>query len=96
MNNDVAGKLNNDFDAQKNASNAIEKRAAQKSTNPINSSEFISKNVDKSVQNFLNDSVLVQAHVDFCDFLVEHGYCLEEAMKKTDDVFEVLRQKETY
>ena len=36
MNNDVAGKMNNKFDAQKKfAPNSIEKQAAQKTTNPI-------------------------------------------------------------
>ena len=96
MNNDVAGKLNNKFDAQKNVSNAIKKCAAQKTTNPISSCEFINKNVDKSVENFLNNPDLAQAHVDFCDSLIEHGYCLEDAIKKTDAVFEILHQKETY
>ena len=89
MNNDVAGKLNNNFDAKNNVSNAIEKCAAQKTTNPIIS-------VKKSTQDFLNNPDLVQAHVDFCDSLVEHGYCLEDAIKKTDAVFEILHQKETY
>jgi hypothetical protein len=97
MNNDVAGKLNNKFDAQKKfASNSIEKQAAQKTTNPINSPEFISKNVDKSIESFLNNPEYIQAHVDFCDSLVEHGYSLEDAIKKTDAVFEILHQKETY
>ena len=96
MNNDAAGKFNNKFDAKKHVSNTIEKRAAQKTTNPINSSEFINKNVDKSIKDFLKNPDFVQAHIDFCDSLVEHGYCLEEAIKKTDVVFEILHQKETY
>lgn len=96
MNNDVEGKLNNNFDAKNNVSNAIEKRAAQKTTNSIKSREFINKNVDKSIENFLNNPDFAQAHVDFCDSLVEHGYCLEDAIKKTDTVFEILHQKETY
>ena len=96
MNNDVAGKLNKEFDALKVPSNDIEKRAAQKTTNPISSPEIINKNVDKSIENFLNNPDLAQAHVDFCDSLVEHGYCLEDAIKKTDAVFEILHQKETY
>lgn len=97
MNNDAAEKLNNKFDAQNNfAPNEIEKRAAQKMSNPINSCEIINKNVDKSVKEFLNNPDLVQAYIDFSDSLVEYGCSLEDAIKKTDAVFEILRQKETY
>ena len=96
MNNDVAGKANRNFGAQKNfAPSDIEKRAAQKTTNPI-TSQNLENNIKKSTQEFLNNPDLIQSHVDFCDSLVEHGYCLEDAIKKTDAVFEILHQKETY
>ena len=83
-------------DAQKKfAPNSIEKQAAQKTTNPI-VNQKLENNVKKSIEYFLKNSDLAQAHVDFCDSLVEHGYCLEDAIKKTDKVFEILHQKETY
>ena len=95
MNNDVAGKLNNDFDAQKKvAPNNNEKFAAQKTSNPI--VQNLEESVNKSVQEFLNESDLIQAHVDFCDTLTEKGYCLREAIEKTDSVFVALHQKDIY
>ena len=96
MNNDVAGKLNNKFNAQKKfAPNSIEKQAAQKTTNPI-VNQKLENNVKKSIEYFLKNSDLAQAHVDFCDSLIKDGYCLEDAIKKTDAVFAILHQKETY
>lgn len=118
MNNDVAGKLNRNFDAPKNnaASNSIKKTAAEK-TNSLNNSDAIDKtmsfmgtlgvaqiklnknlldNASKSTHEFLKNPDYVEAHVAFCDSLVEHGYHLEDAIKKTDKVFNALQQKETY
>jgi len=117
MNNDVAGKLGNNFSAQKAnfaSNNIIEKLAAQK-TCSIDENDVAPKameclgvlgeaqvqkcatnSIKKSAEEFLQNPDFVQAHVDFCDSLIEHGYCLREAVQKTDDVFEVLHQEETY
>lgn len=58
--------------------------------------KHVTNSVIKSTKEFLNDTEFVRSHVDFCDSLIEDGYCLEEAIKKTDSVFEILHQKETY
>lgn len=92
MNNDMANKTKNNIDAQNISSNS---NAMQKTTNPI-TKQNVENNVKKSTQEFLNNPDLIQAHVDFCDSLVEHGYCLEDSIKKTDSVFEILHKKETY
>ena len=56
----------------------------------------MSDGIKSSTQAFMANPDLVQAHVDFCDSLVENGYCLKDAIDMTDKVFEVLNQKETY
>ena len=52
--------------------------------------------VKKSVLEFISNTEFVRSHVDFCDSLIEQGYNLKEAIEKTDEVFEILQQKETY
>lgn len=53
-------------------------------------------NVKKSTNEFLKNPDYTEAHVAFCDSLVENGYKLEEAIETTDSIFETLKQKETY
>ena len=53
------------------------------------------ESVKKSVLEFISNTEFAQAHVDFCDSLIEHGYNLKEAIEKTDEVFEILHKKET-
>jgi len=111
MNNDMAGKLNTHIDMRKlngADSNAIQKKAAQKSTVPniglsadvFVQANFASKNVSdgvlKSVQEFTNNPEMVEAYIDFCDGLVQEGACLREAIDKTDRVFELLKDEELY
>ena len=89
MNDDVA-KLNS-VSAQKNASsNVIKKFAAQKTSNPIEN------NVKKSVEEFISCPEFVETHIEICDEFVKRGHCLREAIDKTDSIFEILKDKETY
>lgn len=53
-------------------------------------------NVRKAIKNFIDDEDYANAHVDFCDGLVEKGYKLEEAIQITDDVFAHLKKDTTY
>ena len=89
MNNDVANL--NSISAQNNASsNAIKKNAAQKTSNPI------VNNITQSVEEYVKNPEYVEAHIELCDEFVKKGYCLKEAIDKTDSIFEALKDKETY
>lgn len=89
MNNDVA-KFNS-ISAQNSASsNTIEKNAAQKTSNPI------TNNIIKSVEEFVSNPEYVEAHVELCDEFVKNGCHLREAISKTDSIFEALKEKDTY
>ena len=59
-------------------------------------SKHVTDSVKKSTQEFLKNTEFVQAHVDFCDSLIENGYNLEDAIKTTDSIFEALKQEKTY
>ncbi|MBE7707600.1 MAG: hypothetical protein E7Z88_02715 [Cyanobacteria bacterium SIG27] len=89
MNNDVAN-LNNISAQNIASSNAIEKSAAQKTSNPIENS------VKKSVEEFILNPEYVEAHIELCDEFTKKGYCLKDAIDKTDSIFEALKDKETY
>ena len=111
MNNDMAGKLNTHIEMRKiNGidSNAIQKRAAQKSIVSditLSADTFaqtgcafknIPDSIVKSTQEFLNNPEMAESYIDFCDGLVQEGVCLREAVEKTDKVFELLRSEEIY
>ena len=49
-----------------------------------------------SVEEILSDSENIEQQVQFCDELVKKGYKLEDAIQKTDDVFKILSDKNTY
>ena len=49
-----------------------------------------------SVEEILSDSENIEQQVQFCDELVKKGYKLEDDIKKTDDVFKILSDKNTY
>ena len=59
-------------------------------------SKFATNSIKKSTQEFIKNPELVKAQVEFCDSLLEEGYCLKEAIEKTDCVFEILKKEETY
>ena len=59
-------------------------------------SKFATNSIKKSTQEFIENPELIKAQVEFCDSLLEEGYCLKEAIEKTDCVFEVLKKEETY
>ena len=48
------------------------------------------------MEKFLQNPELIQEHVEFCDSLVASGYCLEEAIEKSDMVFGALKNKNMY
>ena len=62
----------------------------------VNMNKNTLKNIKASTQAYISNPDLIQAHVDFCDSLVENGYCLKDAIDKTDKIFGILNQKETY
>lgn len=62
----------------------------------VNMNKNSSDSIKKSTQEFLANPENIQAHVDFCDSLIEHGYCLKDAIKKTDEIFEILSKKDIY
>ena len=49
-----------------------------------------------AVESFIKDPFEIELHTDFCDNLLSRGYKLEEAIQKTDTVFETLKDKNTY
>ena len=55
-----------------------------------------SQTIRNSIQMFLNDPLYVENYVGFCDDLVEKGYDLDDAIEKTDVVFEALKDKNIY
>lgn len=56
----------------------------------------LSQNVKASVESFNKDPLFAQAHVDLCDGLVQKGYPLETAIRKTDEIIKILKNEETY
>lgn len=50
----------------------------------------------EAVEEFNGNPDLIKAQVDFCDELVKAGYPLENAISKTDAVFQVLKDGNTY
>lgn len=56
----------------------------------------LSKSVNNAVEEFIEDPEKIKEKVDFCDELVARGYCLEDADKKTCEVFHVLEDPNTY
>lgn len=58
--------------------------------------KYTTNSVVESVKKFIKNPDGVGAYVDFCDFFVEKGYNLKDAIDKTDNVFSVLSDKETY
>lgn len=56
----------------------------------------VENRVTNSVEGLKADPCYVQNHVDFCDELVKKGYSLEEAIEKTDYIFDKLKDEDTY
>ena len=56
----------------------------------------VSDSVKKSLEEYMQNPELIEAYIDFCDSLVKEGYCLKDAVDKTDGVFEILHNEETY
>lgn len=56
----------------------------------------VSDSVKRSTEGYLANPEYVQAHVDFCDSLVQEGINLEDAIDKTDKAFRILKDKDTY
>lgn len=55
-----------------------------------------SDSIRASVDEMKKDTEFASAHVYFCDSLVEMGYDLPTALEKTDRVFDILHQDDTY
>ena len=55
-----------------------------------------SKTTKEAVKSFVNDPEYAKAHVELCDELVSRGYKLEDAIMKTDKIFNILSDKNTY
>ena len=66
-----------------------------KNTENLNNN-FVSESIKKSAQIFVANPDGVEAYIDFCDALIARGCNMKEAIEKTDSVFEILHQKETY
>ena len=56
----------------------------------------VNNRVASSVDSLKKDPCYVQSHVDFCDNLVENGYSLEDAIEKTDYIFNKLKDGALY
>ena len=55
-----------------------------------------SRTTRQAMEKFLQNPEYVQAHVEFCDGLVAKGYCLEEAIEKSDLFFGALKDESIY
>ncbi len=58
--------------------------------------EAVNKRVEESVKDFKENPEYAQSHVDFCDELVKKGCSLEDAIEKTDYIFDKLKNEATY
>ena len=54
------------------------------------------KNVTHAIQTFNADPDFAQNYNDFYDTLLERNYCAQEALRKTDAIFEILKDEKTY
>lgn len=93
MKKDMESNLNSHIDAQKETL-----RQNNCMQNPLNNDaqESMIKRIEKSTEFFLNHQDIVEAYLDFCDGLVEKGETLEKAIEKSDKVFAILQDKNTY
>ncbi len=80
----------NNFEASQDYLNALGRTKVNMDRPSLESRINSSLNILKA------DPEFVQNHVDFCDFLQEHGYSLEEAIIGADIILDKLRKEETY
>lgn len=96
MNKDIERKLDMSANSKnKELAGNNQNNFIQKTTNPIKN-DNLSLNVQKSLQEYAENQAYVEAHIELCDELVKKGYCLEDAIDKTDSIFEILKDKEIY
>ena len=93
MKDNMENTQNNHIDAQENAF-----VHSKHMDNPLKTSfqEGLAKRVEKSTEFFLNHPDIVETYLDFCDSLVEQGETLEKAIEKSDKIFSILKDKNTY
>ena len=104
MNNDMDAKFNHIEKQNNYASDCISRQESCGNRILINEEtirNFISEDsncekVRKSVSEFIKNPEIVESYVSICDGFVEKGYCLRDAIEKTDEVFIALKNKNIY
>ena len=56
----------------------------------------VSDSIKKSVEEFMNNQEYDENYISFSDSLIEKGYDAPKAILKTDEIFDILKNKETY